>query len=88
MIFNRLLKHFQNLGTKPTGEQLVSAGEACPICHDDYSTPVRLGCSHIFCELCIAAWLDREHTCPLCRAKVADEPTWRDGSTTYDFQLY
>ncbi|RVE52002.1 hypothetical protein evm_003280 [Chilo suppressalis] len=77
-----------NLGTKPTGEQLVSAGESCPICHDEYSTPVRLGCSHIFCELCISAWLDREHTCPLCRAKVADEPTWRDGSTTYAFQLY
>ncbi|CAH2040782.1 unnamed protein product, partial [Iphiclides podalirius] len=77
-----------SLGTKPTGEQLVSAGDSCPICHDDYTTPVRLGCSHIFCELCISAWLDREHTCPLCRAKVADEPTWRDGSTTYDFQLY
>ncbi|CAK1541284.1 unnamed protein product [Leptosia nina] len=77
-----------NLGTKPTGEQLVSAGDSCPICHDDYTTPVRLGCSHIFCELCIAAWLDREHTCPLCRAKVADEPTWRDGSTTYELQLY
>ncbi|XP_013174143.1 PREDICTED: RING finger and transmembrane domain-containing protein 2 isoform X2 [Papilio xuthus] len=77
-----------NLGTKPTGEQLVSAGDSCPICHDDYTTPVRLGCSHIFCELCISAWLDREHTCPLCRAKVADEPTWRDGSTTHDFQLY
>ncbi|KAL0832296.1 hypothetical protein ABMA28_001737 [Loxostege sticticalis] len=77
-----------NLGTKPTGEQLMSAGDSCPICHDDYTTPVRLGCSHIFCELCISAWLDREHTCPLCRAKVADEPTWRDGSTTYDFQLY
>ncbi|CAG9135586.1 unnamed protein product [Plutella xylostella] len=77
-----------NLGTKPTGEQLLSAGDSCPICHDDYATPWRLGCGHIFCELCIAAWLDREHTCPLCRAKVADEPTWRDGSTTYDFQLY
>ncbi|CAF4907054.1 unnamed protein product [Pieris macdunnoughi] len=77
-----------NLGTKPTVEQLISAGDSCPICHDDYTTPVRLGCSHIFCELCIAAWLDREHTCPLCRAKVADEPTWRDGSTTYELQLY
>ncbi|KAL4716288.1 hypothetical protein ACJJTC_014768 [Scirpophaga incertulas] len=77
-----------NLGTKPTGEQLLSAGDSCPICHDDYTTPVRLGCSHIFCELCIAAWLDREHTCPLCRAKVADAPTWRDGSTTHQFQLY
>ncbi|CAK1579624.1 unnamed protein product [Parnassius mnemosyne] len=77
-----------NLGTKPTGEQLVSAGDSCPICHDDYTTPVRLDCSHIFCELCISAWLDREHTCPLCRAKVADEPTWRDGTTTYECQLY
>ncbi|XP_035441023.2 RING finger and transmembrane domain-containing protein 2 [Spodoptera frugiperda] len=77
-----------DLGTKPSREQLSAAGEACPICHDEYTTPVRLDCSHIFCELCISAWLDREHTCPLCRAKVSDEPTWRDGSTTFDFQLY
>lgn len=77
-----------NLGTKPTHEQLMSAGDTCPICHDDYTAPVRLGCGHIFCELCIAAWLDRDHTCPLCRAKVSDEPTWRDGSTTFEFQLY
>ncbi|XP_059058608.1 RING finger and transmembrane domain-containing protein 2 [Achroia grisella] len=77
-----------NLGTKPTGEQLLSAGDSCPICHDDYTTPVRLDCSHIFCELCISAWLDREHTCPLCRAKVSEEPTWRDGSTAFSFQLY
>ena len=36
---------------------------------------------HIFCEDCISLWFDRERTCPMCRAKVVADPTWRDGST-------
>ncbi|XP_048007156.1 RING finger and transmembrane domain-containing protein 2 [Leguminivora glycinivorella] len=77
-----------NFGTKPTSEQVLAAGDACSICHDDFKTPVRLSCSHIFCEPCISEWFDREHTCPLCRASVEDGHAWRNGSTTFDFQLY
>ncbi|KAI8420691.1 hypothetical protein MSG28_007920 [Choristoneura fumiferana] len=77
-----------NFGTKPTSEQILAAGDACSICHDDFKTPVRLSCSHIFCEPCISEWFDREHTCPLCRASVEDGHAWRNGSTTFDFQLY
>lgn len=47
-----------------------------------------LECHHIFCELCVGTWFDREQTCPLCRAKVVDDPSWRDGSTTFFVQLY
>jgi len=43
---------------------------------------------HIFCEGCLAAWFDRERTCPLCRALVSEDPQWRDGSTSQMIQLY
>jgi len=76
------------LGTAPSKEQLTIAGNSCPICHDEYATPVLLQCQHIFCEACVAKWFDREQTCPLCRAKLVDDPAWRDGSTTNFIQLF
>ncbi|XP_050522064.1 RING finger and transmembrane domain-containing protein 2-like isoform X2 [Daktulosphaira vitifoliae] len=76
------------LGTAPSKEQLTTAGRNCPICHDEYVTPVLLQCHHIFCEACVAKWFDREQTCPLCRAKLVDDPAWRDGSTTNFIQLF
>uniref|UniRef100_A0A1B6JYG0 RING-type domain-containing protein n=1 Tax=Homalodisca liturata TaxID=320908 RepID=A0A1B6JYG0_9HEMI len=85
-----VLKLLQNvqLGVSPTKDQLSTAGSTCPICHDDYDKPVLLSCRHVFCESCVARWFDNEQTCPLCRAKVVDDPSWRDGSTTYFAQLF
>uniref|UniRef100_A0A1B6C2A5 RING-type domain-containing protein n=1 Tax=Clastoptera arizonana TaxID=38151 RepID=A0A1B6C2A5_9HEMI len=85
-----VLKLLQNvqLGVSPDKDQLTLAGLNCPICHDDFDQPVKLTCDHVFCEECVARWFDREQTCPLCRAKVVDDPTWRDGGTTQFVQLY
>ncbi|XP_060858595.1 RING finger and transmembrane domain-containing protein 2-like [Metopolophium dirhodum] len=85
-----LYKLLQNvvLGSAPSKEQLTIAGNNCPICHDEYGTPVLLQCQHIFCEACVAQWFDREQTCPLCRAKLVDNPVWQDGSTTNFIQLF
>lgn len=77
-----------NLGVSPNKDQLHLAGNQCPICHDEYEAPVLLHCRHIFCEACVATWFDRVQTCPLCRAKVVDDPSWRDGTTTYFTQFY
>lgn len=85
--FWKLLQNV-NLGVSPNKDQLQTAGSQCPICHDEYETPVLLHCRHIFCEACVATWFDREQTCPLCRAKVVDDPSWRDGATTYFTQFY
>ncbi|KFM79573.1 RING finger and transmembrane domain-containing protein 2, partial [Stegodyphus mimosarum] len=68
-------------GVTPSSVQIKEAGDACPICQDDYKSPSMLQCKHIFCEECVALWFDRERTCPICRAQIADDPTWRDGST-------
>lgn len=75
-------------GVAPSADQLKTAGESCPICQDDYRTPTMLQCKHIFCEECVSIWFDRERTCPMCRAEIADDPSWRDGSTTFILQIF
>uniref|UniRef100_A0A1I7VHM3 RING-type domain-containing protein n=1 Tax=Loa loa TaxID=7209 RepID=A0A1I7VHM3_LOALO len=69
----------------PTGEE---DSAQCTICFNDFCNPVRLSCGHVFCEECIGTWLDNEHTCPMCRATVAQEDNlWKSGDTTYSPQL-
>ncbi|XP_044263064.1 RING finger and transmembrane domain-containing protein 2 [Tribolium madens] len=85
--FFKLLQNV-TVGSSPNKEQIQAAGDHCPICHDNYDSPVLLQCRHIFCENCVTTWFDREQTCPLCRAKIVDDPSWRDGSTSYFIQLY
>lgn len=45
----------------------------CPVCFDQLYKPVGLSCQHVFCEHCIYQWLDKEKTCPVCRAEVQNE---------------
>ncbi|CAH1991018.1 unnamed protein product [Acanthoscelides obtectus] len=85
--FFKLLQNV-SIGSSPSKDQIQTAGEHCPICHDEYDSPVLLQCRHIFCEACVSTWFDREQTCPLCRAKIVDDPSWRDGSTSYFVQLF
>ncbi|KAI5725594.1 hypothetical protein M8J77_017551 [Diaphorina citri] len=85
--FTKLLNNIQ-LGVSPTKETLLGVGCICPICHDEFKTPVQLTCCHIFCESCVTKWFDREQTCPLCRATLVDDPAWRDGATSYFVQIF
>ncbi|CAK9825565.1 RING finger and transmembrane domain-containing protein 2 [Anthophora retusa] len=85
-----ICKLFQNvnLGVSPSKEQLIASGGICAICHEEYSMPVRLHCKHIFCETCVLTWLNRECSCPLCRAAITDDPIYRNGHTTHFIQFY
>lgn len=40
---------------------------SCPICLDTLNDPYSIGCSHIFCKICIIKWLDEKDSCPVCR---------------------
>lgn len=61
----------------------------CPICQDKYSNPVVLKCKHTFCQDCVCVWLDKENSCPMCRAKVSvKKPKHKDGSTTMFVQWF
>lgn len=43
--------------------------------------PVSLTCNHMFHEKCIATWVVRHNTCPLCRADVIQAETLRNSRT-------
>ncbi|CAN0260912.1 unnamed protein product [Ectocarpus sp. 4 AP-2014] len=74
-------------GKLATPEEVAEAGSPdCSICYDQMSRPLLLPCNHLFCGECVAEWLERERTCPLCRAEVpSSNPiprSLRDGRTT------
>jgi hypothetical protein len=63
----------QEFGHYSTPEELRGREDGaceCPVCFDNPTRPVTLNCQHIFCEVCIFEWLDKEQTCPVCRAQV------------------
>ncbi len=51
---------------------------------DGVSNGIRLDCGHIFCEECISEWLERDRTCPMCRANVKPPGlhSYGDGATS------
>jgi len=77
------------VGTVPSKSDLAGKDSNCAICYAPFSSPIKLNCGHIYCEDCISTWLDKEHTCPMCRAKVMQEDNnWKCGSTTWLPQLF
>ncbi|TXG49942.1 hypothetical protein EZV62_025817 [Acer yangbiense] len=85
-----LLRKEFHYGSYATIEQVSAAGDHCAICQEKMHAPILLRCKHIFCEDCVSEWLERERTCPLCRAlvKPADLRSFGDGSTSLLFQLF
>lgn len=53
--------------------------QECPVCHEDYTDPKILPCTHLVCQKCVLSWLKtagNQAGCPLCRQPImpsADE---------------
>ncbi|KAG5533979.1 hypothetical protein RHGRI_027987 [Rhododendron griersonianum] len=54
-----------------TPEELNASDATCIICREEMTTAKRLNCGHLFHVHCLRSWLERQHTCPTCRAPVA-----------------
>ncbi|KAL6972237.1 ERAD-associated E3 ubiquitin-protein ligase hrd1a [Sarracenia purpurea var. burkii] len=54
-----------------TPEELTASDATCIICREEMTTAKRLNCGHLFHMHCLRSWLERQHTCPTCRALVA-----------------
>uniref|UniRef100_M4B5F6 RING-type domain-containing protein n=1 Tax=Hyaloperonospora arabidopsidis (strain Emoy2) TaxID=559515 RepID=M4B5F6_HYAAE len=84
-------------GVYVSSDELVEAGSPdCSICYEPMNQPVKLACSHMFCEECVTEWFDHERSCPLCRASVGTsnstgaenvKPQFLDGRTSLVPQL-
>ena len=46
--------------------------KTCPICLDNYTNPIMLNCTHVFCGGCLINCIRTQPTqgCPSCRAKI------------------
>ncbi|MEW5318791.1 MAG: hypothetical protein WDW38_009979 [Sanguina aurantia] len=78
-------------GSYAKREELMESGApACPICQDGIKDGVKLQCSHVYCEECISEWLERDRTCPMCRAEVkpAGLVSCGDGATSLLPQIF
>ncbi|KYQ93374.1 hypothetical protein DLAC_06051 [Tieghemostelium lacteum] len=53
-----------------TEEELENTDKICIVCREDMLTGKKLPCGHILHLHCLRSWLERQQTCPICRANV------------------
>ncbi|OIV99631.1 hypothetical protein TanjilG_17441 [Lupinus angustifolius] len=53
-----------------TPEELDVGDATCIICREEMTSAKKLICGHLFHVHCLRSWLERQHTCPTCRALV------------------
>lgn len=63
-----------------TPEELNASDATCIICREEMVTAKRLVCGHLFHVHCLRSWLERQHTCPTCRALVVPPENRPSGS--------
>ncbi|KAK7244962.1 hypothetical protein RIF29_39791 [Crotalaria pallida] len=53
-----------------TPEELNTSDATCIMCRKEMTTAKKIICGHLFHVHCLRSWLERQHTCPTCRALV------------------
>ncbi|KAL6573491.1 E3 ubiquitin-protein ligase hrd1 [Orobanche hederae] len=53
-----------------TLEELNATDAICIICRDEMTVAKQIVCGHLFHVHCLRSWLERQNTCPTCRAPV------------------
>ncbi|KAE8683664.1 ERAD-associated E3 ubiquitin-protein ligase HRD1A [Hibiscus syriacus] len=53
-----------------TPEELTASDATCIICREEMTSAKKLICGHLFHVHCLRSWLERQQTCPTCRALV------------------
>jgi E3 ubiquitin-protein ligase synoviolin len=53
-----------------TTDELNVSDVTCIICREEMTSAKKLLCGHLFHVHCLRSWLERQHTCPTCRAPI------------------
>ncbi|CAO2169386.1 unnamed protein product [Urochloa humidicola] len=61
-------------------EELNASDATCIICREEMTTAKKLLCGHLFHVNCLRSWLERQHTCPTCRAPIIPPDNGRAAS--------
>lgn len=73
-----LLEYMKSAPEKSITIKISPPPTVCSICHDNFQTTqdiLKLPCRHVYhCE-CLATWLHRHDTCPLCRYQLSASPS-------------
>lgn len=70
-----------------TPEELSVSDATCIICREEMTTAKKLICGHLFHVHCLRSWLERQHTCPTCRALVVPTENGSSASGTQQAAL-
>ncbi|CAN6201740.1 unnamed protein product [Urochloa humidicola] len=63
-----------------SAEELDASDATCIICREEMTTAKKLLCGHLFHVHCLRSWLERQHTCPTCRAPIIPPDNGRAAS--------
>ncbi|CAN6197925.1 unnamed protein product [Urochloa humidicola] len=63
-----------------SAEELNASDATCIICREEMTTAKKLLCGHLFHVHCLRSWLERQHTCPTCRAPIIPPDNGRAAS--------
>ncbi|GAV77851.1 zf-RING_2 domain-containing protein [Cephalotus follicularis] len=77
--YQKLTSNMNDRFPDATPEELDVGDATCIICREEMTTAKKLICGHLFHVHCLRSWLERQHTCPTCRALVVPS---ENGTTT------
>lgn len=70
MRYRKITSNMNDRFPDATPEELSSSDATCIICREEMTTAKKLLCGHLFHVHCLRSWLERQNTCPTCRALV------------------
>ncbi|XP_022756069.1 ERAD-associated E3 ubiquitin-protein ligase HRD1B-like [Durio zibethinus] len=70
MRYRKIASNMNDRFPDATPEELNASDATCIICREEMTTAKKLICGHLFHVHCLRSWLERQQTCPTCRALV------------------
>jgi len=72
--YRRITTNMNERFPEATAEELQRLDTVCIICREEMTSAKKLPCGHLFHAQCLRSWLERQQTCPTCRAPVLPTP--------------